>query len=137
MFNSKHVSHSLFIFLIEFDLFILALESVRNLRVISILPMLKEIEVNYDQPSGCFDRLVLICEILSLKQRRAFINSTSCTDLIPEEVYRISIETKRVGWETMTSNIIETRLVLTSDVTIETNKSIFLSKLNFYFFFFV
>ena len=94
--------------------------------MISILPMLKEIEVYYDQPFGCFDRLILICEIVLLKQRRAFINSTSCTDLLPDELYRIYVETKRVGWETMTSNVAETRLVLTSDVTIETNKSMFL-----------
>ncbi|CAF3639463.1 unnamed protein product [Adineta steineri] len=98
------------------------LETVQNLRIISMSPILREIEVDFDQPYGCFERLILICEATSLKQRKIFINSTVCTDLIPEEYYRIYVETKRIGWETVTSEIVETRLVFISNNNNENTK---------------
>ncbi|UJR29933.1 hypothetical protein I4U23_017480 [Adineta vaga] len=87
------------------------LESIRNLRITSVSPISREIHIDFDQPSGCFDQFVLICELTSMKQRKLFINSTICTDLIPDAFYRIFVETKRTGWETITSQIIETQLI--------------------------
>ena len=78
----------------------------------------------FDQPYGCFDRFMLICEGISSKQRRIFINSTICTDLIPEEYYRIYVETKRAGWETVVSEVIETQLVMVQNNDSETMRSI-------------
>ncbi|CAF1161891.1 unnamed protein product [Rotaria sp. Silwood1] len=98
------------------------LESVKNLRLISHSLILRKIQVDFDRPYGCFDRFILICETIPLKQRRIFINSTICTDLIPNEFYRIYVETKKIGWETVISNIIETRLDLTSNVNNEITK---------------
>ncbi|CAF1119084.1 unnamed protein product [Rotaria sordida] len=98
------------------------LESIKNLRIISLSPILREIQVDFDRPYGCFDRFSLICEIIPLKQRRIFINSTICTDLIPDEFYRIYIETKQIGSETVISNIIETQLILTSNINNEITK---------------
>jgi hypothetical protein len=109
--------------LIEFD-FCLALETIRNLRIISISSILREIEVDFDKPMGCFERFILICETIPLKQRKIFVNSTICTDLIPNEFYRIYVETKRIGWETVISNSIETQLVFTSNIDKEIKKSI-------------
>ncbi len=107
-------------------MFCLALETIRNLRIISISPILREIQVDFDQPNGCFDRFILICETISSKQRKIFPNSTICTDLIPNELYRIYVETKRSGWETVVSNSIETQLLLTSNIDQDLTKSIYL-----------
>jgi hypothetical protein len=71
---------------------------------------LRQIEVEFDNLSGCFDRWILICESISSKQRRTFPNSTICTDLIPDESYRIHIEIERTGWETVRSNSLEIKL---------------------------
>jgi hypothetical protein len=61
---------------------------------------------------------------MPLKQRRIVSNSTVCTDLIPEEFYRIYVETKRIGWETVISEVIQTQLVMISNNENETGKSI-------------
>jgi hypothetical protein len=100
----------------------LALEPVRNVRIISTSSILREIQVEYDKPNGCFDRLTLICEMISSKQRKLFTNSTVCADLIPNEFYRIYVETRRIGWENVISDIIQTQLVETSNG--DTKKSI-------------
>ncbi|CAF3305404.1 unnamed protein product, partial [Rotaria sp. Silwood2] len=95
---------------------------VKNLRIIFLSPILKEIQVDFDRPYGCFDRFILICETIPLKQRRVFVNSTVCTDLIPNEFYRIYVETKQTELETVVSNVIETRFDLTSNVNNELTK---------------
>ncbi|CAF1241953.1 unnamed protein product [Adineta ricciae] len=89
------------------------LDSIRNLRIVSVSLISREIQVSFDHPSGCFDQFVLICELISTKQREMFVNSTICTDLIPEAFYRISVEIKRLGWEVVTSQVIETQLIAT------------------------
>ena len=98
------------------------METVRNLRIISISSISKEIQVDFDKPNGCFDRLTLICEIISSKQRKLFVNSTICTDLIPDEFYRIYVETRRIGWDNVISDVIQTQLIQTSNN--DTKKSI-------------
>jgi hypothetical protein len=123
LFNFKHVKYYLFIYF-NFILFYLALETIRNLQIVSISSISREIQVDFDKPIGCFDRFSLICETIPLKQRKIFVNSTICTDLIPEQFYRIYVETKRTGWETVVSNSIETQLVLTSNIDKEITKSI-------------
>jgi len=109
------------------------LETVENLRIISISPLLKEIQVDFDRPIGCFDRLILICDNLSSKQRKTASNSTICTDLIPNEFYRISVETKRTGWTSVSSTFIETQLSLTQDSQLNTTS--FQRNLSFYLLF--
>lgn len=103
--------------------FCLALDKVENLRIVSISALAREILVDYDIPLGCFDRLLLICETIHFKQRKSFANSTICTDLIPNEFYRIFVETKRSGWETVASNSIETHLLLPNNIDQQTRKS--------------
>ena len=83
----------------------------------------REIVVDYDLPSGCFDRLVLVCETILFKQRKIFTNATVCTDLIPNEFYRIYVETKRSGWETIASDSIEIHLFLPKKIDQQTRKS--------------
>jgi hypothetical protein len=88
----------------------LALESVKNLQVISVLPTSKEIRVKYDKPTGCFDQFILICENNLSKQQRRFPNSTICSGLIPNEFYRIYVETNRTGRESVFSDPIGIQL---------------------------
>ncbi len=87
--------------------FCLALATVENLRIFSDSSKLKQIEVIYDPPIGSYDQLILTCETKSSKQRKKFPNSTICTDLIPNEFYRIYVETKRIGWESVNSTEIQ------------------------------
>ncbi|CAF4575523.1 unnamed protein product [Rotaria socialis] len=98
------------------------LQSIENLRIISLSPIFRHIQVDFNRPSGCFDHFNLICEIISLKQRRLFVNSSICTDLIPDEFYRVYVETKQIGWETVISNVIEIQLILNSTVNHEARK---------------
>ncbi len=87
----------------------------------------RQIEVEFDNLSGCFDRWILICESVSLKQRRIFPNSRICTDLILDEFYRIHVETERAGWETVRSNPIEIQFAFTSTLNPVTTESILLN----------
>lgn len=66
----------------------------------------------FDKPFGCFSQLLLVCEIVLTKQRRIFVNATVCTDLIPGEFYRVYVETRQIGWETVVSRVIEAHLTL-------------------------
>ncbi len=109
----------------------LALLSVGNLRLISTSIISKEIRVDYDPPVGCFDQLVLVCQVSSSKERRLLVNSTICTDLRLNELYRIYVETRRVGWETVVSNVIESHLILTPDKIPEALKSQFCTLYDF------
>jgi hypothetical protein len=95
--------------------FCLALETIKNLRIVNVSSISGQIEVEFDKLSGCFDRWILICESLSSQQRNTFLNSTICTDLIPGESYRIHIEIERTGWDTVSSNSIEIKLHSTSN----------------------
>lgn len=83
---------------------------------------MREIVVDYDRPSGCFDRVILICELILTKQRKMFSNATICTDLIPNEFYRIYVETKRTGWETVQSDSMEIQLILHRSQTRKSSK---------------
>ena len=120
------------------DVIPLALEKVENLRIVSMSGLMKEIVVDYDRPLGCFDRVILICEMIASKQRKMIVNSTICTDLIPNEFYRIYVETKRSGWETVQSDSVEIQLILNNQIDSQTRKSlifeIFLLKIRFGFF---
>jgi hypothetical protein len=105
-------------------LFCLALETIKNLRIVNVSSISRQIEVEFDKLSGCFDRWILICESLSLKQRNTFSNSRICTDLILDESYRIHIEIERIGWDTVRSNSIKIKLASTSNCDQDTTKSI-------------
>ena len=94
-----------------------------NLRVVSSSAARRTIEVEFDYPNSCFDQLILICESLSSKSRRSFINATVCTDLFPDQSYRISVETSRIGWATISSDLLEMRLVATASSDMETSTS--------------
>ncbi len=114
--KSKHVRRkSFWLFESWCFCFCLALETIKNLRIVNVSSVSRQIEVEFDKLSGCFDRWILICESLSSKQRRNFSNSTICTELIPDESYRIHIEIERTGWDTVRSNSIKTKLDSTSN----------------------
>jgi hypothetical protein len=104
--------------------FCLALESVRNLRIVNFSSISRQIEVDFDKLSGCFNRWILICQSVSSKSRSTFSNSKICSDLIPDESYRIHIEIERTGWDTVRSNSIKIKLASTSNCDQDTTKSI-------------
>ena len=101
----------------------LALESVGNLRLKSSSAVSKSIEVYYDRPSGCFDQLVLICEMISTNEQRVFVNSNVCHDLPVGQFYRISVQTQREGWQSISSTFLQVHLQSTSELIVETNTS--------------
>ncbi len=102
--------------------FCLALETVKNLRIVNNSSISRQIQVEFDELSGCFDRWILICESFSSKKR--FPNSRICSDLIPDESYQIYVEIERNEWETVRSNSLEIKLVSTSNRDQGTTKSI-------------
>lgn len=115
--NKRDCSISSIIFLC------LALPRISNFRLKSSSSSLKRIEVTYDYPFGCFDQVVLVCETVSMKLRRSFINATVCDDLLTDEHYRIYVETRRNGWEPTRSNILQTRLSSTAEIISQSNQS--------------
>jgi hypothetical protein len=104
--------------------FCLALETVKNLRRVNVSSVSRQIEVEFDKLSGCFDRWILICESNSSKNGSTFPNSTICTDLIPDESYRIHVEIERTGLKPVRSSSIEIKLDSISKPDHDTTKSI-------------
>ena len=88
-------------------MFCLALETVKNLRRVNHSLVSKDIQVEFDEPTGCFDRLVLVCEHKLFKEKTVFSNSTNCTGLISNEFYQIYVETNREGWTPVRSEILD------------------------------
>ncbi len=82
--------------------------------MVNVSSLSRQIQVEFDNISGCFDQWILICESISSKQRSTFPNSTICTDLIANESYRIHVEIERTGLETVRSNSLEIKLNSTS-----------------------
>lgn len=103
----------------------LALPTVQNLRLKSSSTIAKKIEVHYDEPSGCFDEIVLICETMSSKFRRSVPYGNVCENLLIDEFYRVYVETRRSGWESSRSNILQTRLLSTAEIILQSNQSPF------------
>ena len=93
-----------------FSGFLLALESAKNLQLVNVSVETRSIEVAFDKLKGCYDQWILICESNSSTVQNIFPNSTVCTNLTLNETYRIYVETNRTGWETVTSNSINTTL---------------------------
>ncbi|CAF1047640.1 unnamed protein product, partial [Didymodactylos carnosus] len=101
----------------ETTLFQTPLESISNLRL-SIKS--KDIEVIFRRPMGCYDELYLICESMNNNREKQEIKITNefnnptmtsrCNDLNKNEKYRIYVQTRRNGWDTVSSHVLETNL---------------------------
>ena len=113
---------------VSFDVSLsVALESVGNLRLKSFSSVSKSIEAYYARPEGWFDQLVLTCEMIPTNEQRVFVNSNVCRDLRVGEFYRVSIETQREGWQSISSTFLQVHLQSTSELIVETNTNDFLS----------
>jgi hypothetical protein len=111
--------------------FCLALDTVKNLQIVNDRLESNKIQVQFDKPSGNYTELILICENNSSKQKKPYSDSASCTDPIPNEIYRIYVETRQNGWETVRSNPIETQFIFSSTLNGSKENNISFSDLFF------